>query len=91
MAMEGPKGAGPSRMLLLLVVLAVVLVLVYWLMAERDDAEEPEMVPQVEATDLGGGELIAREPQEGEVPVDVPDVEMTNVPPEERPSPSPDE
>jgi hypothetical protein len=46
-------------------------------------AEEEEKTYEVDATDESGGDLIVRDVEEGEVPVDVPEVEMTNVPPEE--------
>ncbi|AOL24797.1 hypothetical protein Ga0102493_11667 [Erythrobacter litoralis] len=45
--------------------------------------EEEERNYEVDAEDLSGGELQVREPDPNEVPVDVPEVEMTNVPPEE--------
>ncbi|MEE4289822.1 MAG: hypothetical protein V2J14_10665 [Erythrobacter sp.] len=45
--------------------------------------EEEERNYEVDAEDLSGGELQVREVEEGEVPVDVPEVEMTNVPPED--------
>jgi len=46
-------------------------------------AEEEERNYEVDAEDLSGGELQVREVDPNEVPVDVPEVEMTNVPPEE--------
>lgn len=45
--------------------------------------EEEDTAYEAGAEDLSGGELQVREPEEGEVPVDVPEVEMTSVPPEE--------
>lgn len=45
--------------------------------------EEEETAYEVGAEDLSGGDLQVREPKEGEVPVDVPEVEMTSVPAEE--------
>lgn len=45
--------------------------------------EEDETTYEVDAEDLSGGELQVREPDPGAPEVDVPEVEMTNVPPEE--------
>ncbi|QZH75922.1 MAG: hypothetical protein JY451_04910 [Erythrobacter sp.] len=41
---------------------------------------------EADVEDLGGGEIQVREPVEGEVPVDLPETEMTSVPPEEVPA-----
>lgn len=40
-------------------------------------AEEEDVDYEVEAQDLSGGELIARDPNEEAVPVDLPETEMT--------------
>ncbi|MEQ8411770.1 MAG: hypothetical protein RIB52_09465 [Erythrobacter sp.] len=46
-------------------------------------AEEEEKTYEVDAEDLSGGELQVREVDPDEVPVDVPEVEMTPVRPED--------
>ena len=43
-------------------------------------SEPEERTYEVDATDESGGELIASTPDPDAVPVDTPDVEMTNVP-----------
>jgi hypothetical protein len=52
-------------------------------LAACSEPEEPTY--EVDATDEGGGELIATTPDPDAVPVDTPDVEMTNVPPQSTP------
>ncbi|KPL69391.1 hypothetical protein SZ64_15510 [Erythrobacter sp. SG61-1L] len=73
---------------MLLAVAAIVLVLaVVWYFVGRQEPAPTEV--KVDATDVSGGELIVTEPTPGEVPVDVPDTPMTNVPPSEGASASP--
>lgn len=45
--------------------------------------QQEERTYEVDAEDLSGGELQVRTPEEGEVPVDLPETAMTNVPPED--------
>ncbi|MBB3034090.1 hypothetical protein [Alteriqipengyuania lutimaris] len=45
--------------------------------------EAEEETYEVDATDESGGELIVADEEAQGVPVDVPETEMTNVPPEE--------
>ena len=45
--------------------------------------QEEERNYEVDAEDLSGGELQVREIDPNEVPVDLPEAEMTNVPPEQ--------
>jgi len=44
--------------------------------------EAEETTYEVDAEDMGGGELQVADPQEGEVPVDLPETPMKNVDPE---------
>ncbi|QIQ87234.1 hypothetical protein [Erythrobacter sp.] len=67
----------PNRRALVSVAFAPALVLA----ACGGPEEEPAY--EVDAEDLSGGELQVRTPKEGEVPVELPKTEMTNVPPEE--------
>jgi len=46
-------------------------------------AEEEDVEYEVGAEDLSGGEMITRDPEDPAVPVDIPDVEMTNASEEE--------
>ena len=57
------------------------------LAACSDDAEETTY--EAGATDVSGGELIVREADEDAVEVDLPETEMTNVPPGETSEPLP--
>ncbi|MEL7729671.1 hypothetical protein AAG612_09050 [Citromicrobium bathyomarinum] len=47
------------------------------------NAESEDTTYEVDATDESGGELIVADEEANSVPVDVPETEMTNVPPEE--------
>ncbi|UIP07585.1 hypothetical protein LY632_04065 [Erythrobacter sp. SDW2] len=49
-------------------------------------SEPAEPTYEVDATDESGGELIATTPDPDAVPVDTPDVKMTNIPPDATPA-----
>jgi len=85
---DGPNGTSTSRTVLLIVALLVVLALAAWQFGLFGTGqEEGREVYKVDATDKSGGELIVTE-QTPAVPVTLPKTEMTNVPPEESPSPA---
>lgn len=54
-------------------------------LAACGEAEEDNTTYEADVEDLGGGEIQVREPVDGEVPVDLPETEMTNAPQEEIP------
>ena len=78
--MDDERGPGMARVLLLIVALVVVAGIVWMLLARS--GEPVETTYETDVQDLSGGELIVTDPTETGVPVDVPDVEMTNVPPD---------
>lgn len=47
-------------------------------------ADTEETTYEVDATDVGGGELIVREEDPDAIPVELPETPMTNVPPGEQ-------
>lgn len=76
----------PTNKLLLLIAVLVIVIAAIWFLVGRQEPEKTEL--KVDATDVSGGELIVTEPTPGEVPVNVPDTPMTNVPPSGSASPT---
>lgn len=85
--MTEPASKSSNRLLLLIAALVIVIAAA-WYLGVFGKPEEGKTELKADVTDLSGGELIVTEPTPGEVPVNVPDTPMTNVPPSASASPS---
>ncbi|HTN15749.1 MAG TPA: hypothetical protein VL094_13175 [Sphingomonadaceae bacterium] len=83
--MTEPASKSSNRLLLLIAALVVVIAAV-WYLGPFGKEDEGRTELKADVTDVSGGELIVTEPTPGEVPVNVPDTPMTNVPPSASPS-----
>lgn len=82
------RGTSTGQVLLISVVVVVVLALAAWALGLFESGTG-ETTYQVDAEDRSGGELIATDPSQSGVAVDVPETPMTPAPPAESPAESP--
>jgi hypothetical protein len=85
---DEPEANPTAKWLLIIAVIAVILLLLWQFGMFGTGQEDVEPTYEAGVTDVGGGELIVRDPAPGEVQVDEPDTPMTPVP-AESPSPAP--